>query len=136
MILFMGLIRYYGMPPEFSQFFRIYNRIDIQQLHNDVLHFNNIVKWPLELHEPLRKFIKKDALNPWYIFDILEKAMVERNIVYRLWRRRRTTADRDRCKDSRWRVKEERRGGFSAITNISSSSGSVYNCKHIQHQHQ
>jgi hypothetical protein len=84
-----------------AKFFRKYNRIDIQQLHNDVLvqdwsaifdmpdpdqqlqHFNNIVKWLLELHAPLRKFIKKDDLNPWYTFDI-EKAMVERNIAYRV----------------------------------------------------
>jgi hypothetical protein len=35
---------------------------------------NNMVKWLLELHAPLRKFIKKDNLNPWYIFDI-EKAI-------------------------------------------------------------
>jgi hypothetical protein len=53
---------------------------------------------------PLWKFIKKDDLNPWYTFDI-EKAMVERSIAsYRVWRWRRTTADRDRYKDSRRRV--------------------------------
>jgi hypothetical protein len=28
-------------------------------------HFNNIVKWLLELHAPLQKLIKKDDLNPF-----------------------------------------------------------------------
>jgi hypothetical protein len=108
-------------PATATQFFRNYNRIDIQQLHKDVLvqdwsaifvmpdpdqqlqHFNNIVKWLLELHVPLRKCINKDDLSPWYSFDI-EKAMVERNIANRVWRRWRTTADRDRYKDSMRRV--------------------------------
>jgi hypothetical protein len=110
-----------NQPATATQFFCNYIRINIQQLHNDVLvqdwsaifvmpdpdqqlqHFNNIVKWLLELHVPLRKCINKDDLSPWYSFDI-EKAMVERNIANRVWRRWRTTADRDRYKDSMRRV--------------------------------
>jgi hypothetical protein len=73
-----------NQPATAAQFFRNYNRIDIQQqLNNNVL--------------------VQDDLNPWYTFDI-EKAMMERNIAYRVWRWWRTTADRDRYKDTRRRA--------------------------------
>jgi hypothetical protein len=102
-------------------YYRDYGRIDLEQLQSDLMvqtwdaiydmydpeeqlqHFNSIVLWLLDLHAPLRRFVKKDVTNPWYSFDI-ERAIVERNIAYRVWKRRRTVADRERYKVQRRQV--------------------------------
>jgi hypothetical protein len=55
--------------------------------------FNSIILWLLDQNVPLRKFVKHDPVNPWFTLDI-ERAIIERNIAYRFWRRRKTTADR------------------------------------------
>jgi hypothetical protein len=83
-------------PPHY---YRDYRRMDLEQLQSDLMvqtwdaiydmydpeeqlqHFNSIVLWLLDLHAPLRRFVKKDVINPWYSFDI-ERAIVERNIAY------------------------------------------------------
>jgi Reverse transcriptase (RNA-dependent DNA polymerase) len=109
-------------PDRVPQFYRSYNHINYDQLYHDVevqnwsaifempdpdeqiQHFNAIVSWLLDLHAPLRKYIKKDeGANPWFTFNI-EKAMVERNIAYRVWKIRRTDHDRNRYKEQRKRV--------------------------------
>jgi hypothetical protein len=63
-------------------------------------YFNAIIMWLLELLAPLRKYI-------WYrcepTFDV-EKAMIERNIAYRIWKRRNTAANRTRYKELRRQV--------------------------------
>jgi hypothetical protein len=109
-------------PPEnVPHLYRSYSRINMEQLYHDVnaqnwhaiydmpdpdeqlRHFNAIVLWLLDLHAPLRRYIKKDDVNPWFTFDI-ERAMVERDIAYRVWRRRRRDQDRNRYKEQRKRV--------------------------------
>jgi hypothetical protein len=46
--------------------------------------------------------VVKTDVNPWYTIDV-ERAMIERDIAYRVWKRRRT-ADRIRYKEQRRRV--------------------------------
>jgi Reverse transcriptase (RNA-dependent DNA polymerase) len=102
-------------------FYRSYDRIHMEQLIADIeaqdwsaiynmsdpdqqlQHFNKIIIWLLNLHAPLRKYVKKDPVNPWFTFDV-EKAVIERNIAYRVWKRRKTISDRNRYKDLRRRV--------------------------------
>jgi hypothetical protein len=66
-------------------------------------HFNAIVLWLLALHAPLSRYIKNDDINPWFTFDI-ERAIVERDIAYRVWKRRRRDQDKNRYKAQRKRV--------------------------------
>jgi hypothetical protein len=102
-------------------YYRNFNRINNEQLQLDIeaqnwldiynmtdpdqqlQHLNKIVLWLLGLHAPLRKYIKRDPVNPWFTFDI-EKAVIERNIAYKVWKVRKTTTDRDRYKEQRRRV--------------------------------
>jgi hypothetical protein len=90
-----------------------YNRMDMEHFRSDIYaqtwkavfgmadpedqiqYFKAIIMWLLELHSPLRRYIISTNVNPWFIFDV-EKAMVERNIAYRVWKRRKTAADRTR----------------------------------------
>jgi hypothetical protein len=44
-----------------------------------LLHFNAIVLWLLDLPVPLLGYINNDDVNPWFTFDI-ERAMVEQDI--------------------------------------------------------
>jgi hypothetical protein len=48
-------------------------------------HFNQITLWLLDLHVPLRRYVRCDPVNPWFTIDI-ERAMIEKNISYRVWR--------------------------------------------------
>jgi hypothetical protein len=52
---------------------------------------------------PLREYIKKNVISPWYNYDV-ERAMFERNIAYRVWRRRKLPADRTRYREQRKKV--------------------------------
>jgi hypothetical protein len=65
-----------------------------------VRHFDSIVLQLLDLHALLRKYTKVDPVNPWVTIDI-ERAIIERNIAYHVWKRRRTAADRERYKSQR-----------------------------------
>jgi hypothetical protein len=38
----------------------------------------NSAIWLLDLHTPLRRYMKNDDVNPWFTFDI-QKAIVERD---------------------------------------------------------
>jgi hypothetical protein len=51
----------------------------------------------------LRRYVRKNPVNPWFTIDIV-RAMIERNITYRVWRRKKTTLDRERYKAQRKRV--------------------------------
>jgi hypothetical protein len=50
---------------------------------DQIQYFNAIIMWLLELHAPLRRYIISNDVNPW--LDV-EKAMIEGNIAYRVWR--------------------------------------------------
>jgi hypothetical protein len=63
-------------------------------------HFNQITLWLVDLHAPLRRYVRRDPVNPWFTIDI-KRAMIERNIAYRVWRRRKTAADREKYKTLR-----------------------------------
>jgi negative regulator of sigma E activity len=65
--------------------------------------FNAIVLWLLDLNAPLRRYIKKDDVISWFTFDI-QKAIVERDFAYRVWKSRRRDQDRNRYKEQRKRV--------------------------------
>jgi Reverse transcriptase (RNA-dependent DNA polymerase) len=100
------------------KYYRNYNNIDLQMLSNDALqqdwdtiyymhdpesqvrHFDGIVLRLLNSHAPLKKYIIIDNANPWISIDI-ERAMIVRNIAYRVWKRRRTVADHERYKYQR-----------------------------------
>jgi hypothetical protein len=58
-------------------------------------HFSAIVLWLLDLHAPLRRYIKNDDVNPWFTFGI-ERAMFERNFAYHVRKSRRRDQDRNR----------------------------------------
>jgi hypothetical protein len=59
----------------------------------------------LEIHAPLREYVKRNEVNPWYTCDV-ERAIVVRDIAYRVWKRRKTPADRvQRYKEQRKKVK-------------------------------
>jgi hypothetical protein len=45
-----------------------------------------------------RRYIKNDDVNPWFTFDI------ERDIAYRVWKRRWRDQDRNRYKEQKKRV--------------------------------
>jgi hypothetical protein len=45
-------------------------------------------------------YVIKTHVNPWYTIDV-KRAMIERNIAYRVWKKRRTAADRRRYKEQR-----------------------------------
>jgi hypothetical protein len=50
----------------------------------------------LYLHAPLRRYVRRDPVNPWFTIDI-ERAMIERNIaLWRVWRRKKTKLDSER----------------------------------------
>jgi hypothetical protein len=57
----------------------------------------------LDAHVPLREYIKKSVISPWYNYDV-ERAIVERNIAYRVWRCRKPPADRTRYREQRRKV--------------------------------
>jgi Reverse transcriptase (RNA-dependent DNA polymerase) len=108
-------------PVQAPQYYRSYSRINMEQLQADVNAqnwsaifdmpdpddqlqlFNSIILWLFDQNVPLRKFVKRDPVNPWFTHDI-ERAIIERNIAYRVWRRRKTTADRERYKAQRKHV--------------------------------
>jgi hypothetical protein len=54
----------------------------------------------MEIHALLREYVKRNEVNPWYNSDV-ERAIVERDIAYRVWKRRKTPADRTRYKEQR-----------------------------------
>jgi hypothetical protein len=62
-----------------------------------IQYFNLILLWLLDLHALLRSYV----VNPW---KDVAKATIERDIAYRVSKRRRTAADRIRCKEQRRRV--------------------------------
>jgi hypothetical protein len=96
---------------DITQCYRSYSRINMEQLQADVKtqncfaifeltdpdeqlqHFNHITLWLLDLHAPLRRYLRRHPVNPWFTIDI-ERAMIKRNIAYRMWRRKKTTLDR------------------------------------------
>jgi hypothetical protein len=57
----------------------------------------------LEIHAPLREYVKRIEMNPWYNCDV-ERAIVKRDIAYRVWKRRNSPADRTRYKKQRKKV--------------------------------
>jgi hypothetical protein len=48
-------------------------------------------------------YVKRNEVNPWYNCDV-KRATVERDIAYRVWKRRKTLADRTRYKEQRKKV--------------------------------
>jgi hypothetical protein len=60
-----------------------------------LIESSQITLWLLDLHAPLHRYVRRDPDNPWFSIDI-ERAMIERNIAYRVLRRRKTTLDRER----------------------------------------
>jgi hypothetical protein len=43
----------------------------------------------------MHRYVRRDPVSLWFTIDI-ERAMIERNIAYKVWRRRKTTLDRER----------------------------------------
>jgi hypothetical protein len=70
---------------------------------DQIQYFNAIIMWLMKLHAPLCRYIISTDVNPWFTFDV-EKAMIEENIANRVWKRRKTTADRTRYKKQRRQV--------------------------------
>jgi hypothetical protein len=60
---------------------------------DQIQYFNAIIMWLVELHAPHRIYIIGTDVNPWFTFDV-EEAMIESNITYRIWKRRKTAADK------------------------------------------
>jgi hypothetical protein len=56
---------------------------DLTDPDDQLKHFNQIKHWLLDLHAPLHKYVRKDPV-------------IERNIAYRVWRRRKTKLERER----------------------------------------
>jgi hypothetical protein len=54
----------------------------------------------MEIHALLREYVKRNEVNPWYNSDV-ERAIVERDLAYRVWKRRKTPADRTMYKEQR-----------------------------------
>jgi hypothetical protein len=52
----------------------IYDTSDPEQ---QIQHFNSIIRWLLEIHAPLREYVKRNKVNPWYNCDV-ERAIVKR----------------------------------------------------------
>jgi hypothetical protein len=46
------------------------------------------------------RYVRRDPVSPWFTIDI-ERGMIERNIAYRVWRRRKATLDREKYKAQR-----------------------------------
>jgi hypothetical protein len=80
---------------------------DLTYPDEQLQHFNQITVWLL--HVPLRRYVRRDTVNPWFTIDI-ERARIEKNIAYRVWRRRKTTIDRERYKTQRKQVNYLTRG--------------------------
>jgi hypothetical protein len=84
-----------------KSFYRGYYQIKMEQLLHDIhaqnwnpiyeafdpelqiQHFDSIIRWLLELHAPLREYVKRSEVNPWYNNDV-ERAILERNIANRI----------------------------------------------------
>jgi hypothetical protein len=75
---------------------------DLTDPDEKLQHFNQITLW-LDLHAPVRRYVRKDPVNPWFTIDT-KRAMLEKTIAYRVWRRKKTTLDRERYKAQRKRV--------------------------------
>jgi hypothetical protein len=75
---------------------------DLTDPDDQLQNFNQITLWLLDLHAPLRSYVRRDPVNPWFI-DI-ERAIIERNIAYRVWRGRKPAVDREKYKTLRKRV--------------------------------
>jgi hypothetical protein len=58
----------------------IYNTSDLEQ---QMQHFNSIIRWLLEIHAPLREYMKRNEMNSWYNCDV-KPTIVERDIAYRV----------------------------------------------------
>jgi hypothetical protein len=52
----------------------------------------------------MRRYIKNDNFNPLSTFDFFKRAMVEWDIAYPVWKRRRKDQDRNVYKEQRKRV--------------------------------
>jgi hypothetical protein len=85
---------------------------DMTDPEDQLQHFNQITLWLLDLHAPLCRYVRRDPVNPWFTIGI-ERAMIERNIAYRVCRRRKTAADRERYRTLRklvnYRTREAKR---------------------------
>jgi hypothetical protein len=57
--------------------------LQIQISRCESIQFNAIIRWLLEIHGPLREYVKRNEVNPWYNCDV-ERAIVERDIAYKV----------------------------------------------------
>jgi hypothetical protein len=76
---------------------------DLTDPDEQLQHYNQITLWLLDLHASLRRYLKRHPVNSWFTIDI-ERTMIERNITYRMWSRRKTTLDREKYKTQRKQV--------------------------------
>jgi hypothetical protein len=68
----------------------IYAWYDIADPENQIQYFNAIIMWLFELQAPFHRYIIGTDLTPWFTFDV----------AYRVWKRRKTVADKTRYKES------------------------------------